>query len=392
MIFLIAPLLNLFYDFPDLAIITRILSLTILMKGFMNIYITLLRKELKFKKLFIFNFGGTLTTFIVSVTLALILKNYWAYVIGVLSGNIFYLIISYILPRKLPKFEFHKEEYSGLLNFGKWIFLSTILIFLLNDGNAFYVSLILGGISLSYYQMAYRISNIPTMNFTGIISIVTLPVYSKLQDKPKLLKNYFLQIFKISVFTIISISLLIFFLGDDFVSIILGEKWKPIIPSMRILALCGMIVAIINIFSPIFLAFNEPKTLTKYQFFQTVFLYLLIVPFTKIWEIEGTSLALLIAASLMIYFRFKKGCKLINCHFKEIIPSLLCPVLLSILAFIPTIIFKSLAKDLFFNIWFLILEGSIFMIFFFVGILFFEKFSKYQIIKTIQWFFIVDSN
>jgi O-antigen/teichoic acid export membrane protein len=306
-LFLSAPAVAGFFNSPQASLVIRVIAVSTLLSGLRNIGIIFFQKDLQFNKQFTFEFSATLADLAVAVILAFILRNVWALVWGGLAANFVRLLMSYILHSYHPKIRFNKQKFYDLFGFGKWLLGSSILIFLITQGDDIFVGKILGVTALGLYQMAYLISNLPATEITHVISQVTFPAYSKLQDDLPKLKEAYLRVFQLTAFISIPLAAGIFVLSREFTEVLLGQKWTLMVPAMQVLALWGAIRALGATTGPVFHATGNPKILTKLQFSALTILFFLIFPFTVQWGIFGTSLAVVtstlipnIAAAYMV--------------------------------------------------------------------------------------------
>ena len=346
-LFFSAPYIALFFDAPSATGIIQAIGFSLLfggsggIGGFVNIGIIYFQKELEFNKQFFWRISGTLTDFIVSVTAALILKNVCALILGLLAGNLVRLFMSYFIYPYRPRFKIDRTKSRELFGFGKWILGSSILAFMLTEGDDILVGKILGTTALGFYQMAYRVSNAPATEITHVISQVTFPAYAKLQDNITGLKGAYLKVLQVTTFLSFPIAGLIFVLAPDFTKIFLGDKWIAIVPTMQILVWWGVIRGLVGVISPLFLSIGRPDILTKMQGIQTILLFILIYPLTNNWHITGTSLAVLSSALTMFFIRNHIFIKIINSNIFEFYKPITIPAILTIINILITISFKN---------------------------------------------------
>jgi len=215
---------------------------------------------------------------------------------GGLAANFVRVFMSYIIHPYRPRIKFEKEKFQELFGFGKWILSSSILTFLITQGDDIFVGKMLGVTFLGFYQMAYLISNLPATEITQVISQVTFPAYSKLQDDLPKLREAYLKILQLIAFVSVPLAGVIFILAPEFTNIFLGEKWMPMVATMQALVLWGLIRAIGATTSPIFHGMGRPWIATKLQFVQLSLLAILIYPLSIRWGILGASLAVVFAA------------------------------------------------------------------------------------------------
>ncbi len=286
-----APYAATFFNIPQAKSIIQIVGFSIILQSLTNIGVIYFQKELEFNKQFIYQLSGTLADFIVAVSAAFLLKSVWALVFGILVGNFVRFIVSYLVHPYRPHLSFDLEKIKELFGFGKWILGSSILVFLLTQGDDIFVGKFLGVIALGFYQMAYRISNIPATEISHLIATVIFPAYSKIQDALPRLREAYLKVLQLTVFLSFPIAGLIFVLAPDFTKIFLGEKWMPMVPAMQVLALYGILRAIGATTGVVFMAVGKPEIRTKTQFAALVLLAILIYPLTMRFGILGTSMA-----------------------------------------------------------------------------------------------------
>ena len=108
--------------------------------------------------------------------------------------------------------------------FGRWIFVSSIIMYFLTQGDNIIVAQLFGALALGYYQMAYRISNMPATEITRVIAQVTFSAYSKIQNDINKLGNAYLNVVQLTTYLSVLIATLILIFGSDFTKLFLGEK------------------------------------------------------------------------------------------------------------------------------------------------------------------------
>ncbi|MGB2630823.1 MAG: lipopolysaccharide biosynthesis protein, partial [Candidatus Omnitrophota bacterium] len=309
-----APLVAHFFNSPQALRVVRILAFLELFRGMKNIGTVYFQKELRFDKQFVLGFSGIAVNIAVSLTLAFVLRNVWALVYGSLSGAFVVLIMSYILQPYKPRIRLETLKIKELLDFGKWLLGSSILGFLITQGDDIFVGKLLGITALGLYQIAYHFSNAPATEITHVISRVTFPVYSKIQDNIPRLRDAYFNVLQLTASLSFPLAALIFVMAADFTKIFLGDKWMSMVPAMRVLAIWGLIRSVGATAGPFFYAIGRPKVIAKLQFLQLILLISTIYPLTVKWGILGTSLSVVFAAlvpNLAVYYMVTQalGCR-----------------------------------------------------------------------------------
>lgn len=294
-----APYIAIFFNEPAAAPIVRVVGLSVLIKGWSNIGRVYFDKELEFNKKFIYEVGGGVADLAVAIGAVLILGSVWALVFGLLAGEITRFILSYVLHPYRPHLRLELSKARELFGFGKWLLVSSILIFLINDGDDLFLGRVLGVTALGFYQMAYRISNMPATQITHVISQVTFPLYSKLQDQLSKLREVYLKTLKLTSFLSFPIAAGIAVLAPDFTRLFLTDKWMPMVPAMQVLAVYGLIRSVSATSGPLFMSVGRPDIATKVQFGRFLVMAACIYPLTVQWDIIGTALAVLISITVV---------------------------------------------------------------------------------------------
>ena len=316
-----------FFAAPDAEQILRVIGFSVIIRSFNNIAILYFQKELEFHKFFKYQFLGTVVDFTVVVTAAILLRSVWALVFGLLAGNITRCIMSYIIEPYRPKLKFIRSQAKELFSFGKWVLGSTILIFLITQGDDIFAGKLLGATMLGFYQIAYRISNMPTTETSHVISRVSFPLYSKLQDNLSRLKDAYLKVLQLVTLISFPMAGLIFILAPEFTRLFLGEKWMPAVPAIQVLVFAGLIRSLITMTIPLFRAIGRPKIETRWQVIRLFVLIVLIYPLTITYGILGTSISVLLSAFISsIGFCFE-AIRITKCGIKSFSKLLILPLL-----------------------------------------------------------------
>jgi len=344
-LYFIAPYAAIFFKSPQAKPIIRIIGFSILFHAFTNIGLIYFRKELEFNKQFIYQLSGTLADFIVAVSAVLILRNVWALVFGLLAGNFARFVVSYLIHPYRPHLSSDLGKAKELFGFGKWILGSSILVFLITQGDDIFVGKLLGATALGFYQLAYRISNMPATEITHVISQVTFPAYSKLQDNIPKLREAYLKVLQVTAFLSFPIAGLIFVLAPDFTKIFLGEKWMPMVPAMQVLVLAGLIRSIMATTGPVFEAVGKPEIATKWQVVRLIALGASIYPLTSLWEILGASVAVFLSNLTSAVGFILMVLKITSCKRGEWIKAMSFPLIAVLFMALSMFVFKFTFQD-----------------------------------------------
>lgn len=305
-LYFFASLWGRFFNAPELTNIIKIIAFVPLINGVTNIGVVYFQKDLEFKKKFLFRIGGSLIGTFVTLYLAFLLQNVWALVYGALAGSLGQSILSYLLHPYRPKFRFDWEKAQALFDFGKWLFILSIIVFLVTSIDNGVVGKVLGITMLGFYAMAYKFSNFPCTEIAHVVSQVSFPAYSKLQDNLHKLREAYLRVLQIVTFISIPLSGGIFIFAGELTKFFLGEKWMPMVSAMKVLCIFGAVRSIQNTFGALFNGIGKPEMGVEIGTMQLILLTTLIFPFTTKWGIVGTAWAVSSSVVFSCIFGMRK--------------------------------------------------------------------------------------
>jgi O-antigen/teichoic acid export membrane protein len=326
LLFLSAPLIAKFFNSSGATLVIKVVAISTFLAGFRNIGILFFRKDLEFNKEFYYEIPATLVDLTVAISLAFILRNVWALVWAGLAANLTRLLMSYIVHPYRPKIRLRKEEFQELFGFGKWVASSSILIFLLTQGDDILVGKILGVAPLGFYQMAYTFSNLPATEITHVISRVTFPAYSSLQDDLPRLREAYLRVLQLTALISLPAGGAIFILAPQFTITFLGEKWIPMVPAMQALCIFGVTRSINATFGSLLESVGRPEIITKTAAIQLVLMVIIIFPLTTKWGLLGTALAVILPNFYAFVAYYIILSKILKCKYSEFAKLLLLPL------------------------------------------------------------------
>jgi O-antigen/teichoic acid export membrane protein len=303
---LAAPYVASFFHNPAGAPIIRAIGVSVLLRGLSNIGVVYFQKELEFEKQFVYQLSGTIADLIVAITAALILRNVWALVLGLLAGNLVRLVMSYWIHDYKPRLRFERGRVSSLFSYGKWMLLSGILILVGARGDDAVVGRVLGASALGLYQMAYRISQLAVTEITYVVGQTAFPAYSKLQDELEDLQRGYYRVASFSATLSMPTAMAIAMLGSDFTGLFLGEQWLPMAPVLALLAAAALVKSIVTTGSPLFLGSGNPQSEFQMQLARGLTVAVLIFPLTTTWGMSGAAVTVVVSGLSMLTVWYTK--------------------------------------------------------------------------------------
>jgi O-antigen/teichoic acid export membrane protein len=381
-LFLGAPYFASFFNTPQASIVIQVFGISVVVAGLRNPGVILFQKELNFKKQYLYELSITIGNIAVALPAVFIFKSVWALVLGGMAGSLTRLVMSYVLHPYRPRLRISKEKVVELLGFGKWIFGSSILYFLISQGDDILVGKMFGPAALGIYQLAYMISNLTNTEISHVISQVTFPAYSVIQDEKQRFANAYLNVLQFIVFLAVPLAGGIFVFAPDLIGIFLTEKWLPTVPLIKVLVWAGVMNTLMFVSEPVFNAAGIPKYHTKWQlvtfFVFAAFLY----PLSARWGMTGTALSLLLSNSVGAFGYFYDTQRVLNCCYRRLLKIFCFPLIgMSVCIFLVSHIRNIVATANIFDILFLVGIGiSAYLI----VIYFFDRIWQYRMVNIVK--------
>jgi len=295
-----APFIAQFFKNQDAVALLRVISIVPLLRGFINPAEIKFQKKLQFSKEFRFRFFIFLFDGIVAIIAALVTRSVYSLVLGLISGVILEIAISFLFIKPVPKLSFESVKIKKIVGRGKWVTLAGIFNYLFHNGDDIVVGRLMDSYYLGVYQLAYKITSLPIYEAGEVFGKVTFPVYAKIAGDKKRLKKAFIKItLSISAF-VIPFGLILFLFPKQLVLLLLGDKWLDAVPVIRVLSVFGVIRAISGSSSALFLAINKQEYVTALTFVSIIGLALTIVPLVNKYGILGAGYSALIGTFLAI--------------------------------------------------------------------------------------------
>lgn len=291
LMFAVAPLLAAFFDMPEVVSIARVVSFVFFLDGFMNISLVFFSKDLEFRKQFVYQILSTFLKTAVTIWLVIWTGNLWGLVYGVIAGKAVSVVLSYWVYPYMPALQFDFIKASQLFNFSKWIMGTKFLAYFVKTGDNILVGRFLGAVPLGFYQMAYRVANLPVDQAIQSMMSIVFPAFSRMQGDAPRIRKWFLKAMELVSFIMLPLSAGGIILASGLARLVLGEKWMPMVPALQVLMVFGLTRALNIPFASVLNAVGRPESVTASMVWQIGFIAVAVYPFFEILGMEGIALA-----------------------------------------------------------------------------------------------------
>ncbi|MHB8173388.1 MAG: MOP flippase family protein [Nitrospirota bacterium] len=253
-LFLIAPLAGSFYHETRVRPIMRLLSLSFFISGLSAVQQSLLVKDLAFSKLARIEIFATLSGSSIGIGTALVGSGAWSLVYQSLANTAVTTLLLLWICKWRPRLIFDWVEVKAVSRYSMNLTGFSILNFFERNADYIIIGRFLGAIDLGYYTLAYKLMLYPLQNISAVLARVLFPVYSRIQEDNFLFKKAYLKAAALIAMVAFPMMAGLMVISRPLILTIFGEKWKPVITLLLILAPVGMIQSIVTTIGSIYTA------------------------------------------------------------------------------------------------------------------------------------------
>lgn len=168
----------LLYGEPQLMQILPVAALTLVIQGFNPTRLMLANRHLQLGRVTTIDIVTQLTGIVSAVVLAYLTQSVWALVFSSIISCLVQLFLFWIyLVGHRDRFEWEKPAAHELINFGKWIFLSTVAGFLFNQSDKMLLGAYLPLDQFGVYNIGFFLASFPLLLGISVTHKLLIPLY-----------------------------------------------------------------------------------------------------------------------------------------------------------------------------------------------------------------------
>lgn len=250
------------YDEPQLLQFIPVAGLTVLIGGFNSTSIATASRHLAIDRLTKLEIVVQVVSISVMIVGALLWRSVWALVVGGLVGTSLRLLLSHTwLAEHQNRFGWDREAARSLVRFGKWIFLSTAMTFLVLQADRLLLGKLVPLDVLGVYSVALVLMKLPKDLGLRLTRQVLFPVLSRqnridpntLPEKIRLARS---MILSVGVFVFLGVALL----APSFFRLLYDERYHDAGWIAQLLAIPVWFSLLRSTGSPALLALGDSRS------------------------------------------------------------------------------------------------------------------------------------
>lgn len=234
-----SPIIARFYGEPRLQAITLAMAISYVFSGATVQHQALLQRGMRFGAISITHLAATFIGQVSGIIYAYYNHGtdhaYWALVIIPIVSNFTNLIGKWLACSWRPSLPKRHAGTRELIVFGANLTGFNFINYFSRNADKLLIGWWWGEVILGYYEQAYRIMFNPIRALMPKVNAVVVPALSRLQIDPDKYRHAYMSAFQVIIWLTTPFVGLMFAASDPFISIYLGENWKPVIPILQAL-------------------------------------------------------------------------------------------------------------------------------------------------------------
>lgn len=239
------------------------MALVPVIDGLQNPGVADFSKNLTFGKEYKLKVSQKLIGFVVTISAALWLQNYWALVIGLLTGRLVGLVLSYLMHDFRPRFSLLGAR--EVFNFSIWVMFNNVILYAGNQTDKVLIKQYHDVHTVGIFRVAEEICSI-VMEFVWPVERALYAGYAKQAGNLDAIRQTLLKSVAFVAMIGLPLSIALLVMAEPAVSLLLGPKGLPAVPFVQVLCLHSALRSSIAGILPVFMPLGRPHINTQVVF------------------------------------------------------------------------------------------------------------------------------
>lgn len=314
---LLAPWISSFYDNPELLKLLRVAFIAIALRGFISPRAAVLEKEYKFGKVVLLVQGSAVLGAIISIGLALVIRNVWALVIGFVIEMAILCILSFILVPFIPRFKIDRSSLVELMKFARGMAGLPILVAISFYAPILVLGKVISEAQLGLYHYATLLCFIPNDLYIRTIAPVILPAFSEKQDDKRALCRGVLRTAGLTAILVVPLAAFMACNAGKLLLLAYGQKYATMAIPLAVLCLQIVVRNQAVCLTGIYLAIGQPHLQRRFAAIRALTIIGLMYPASVHFGPLGAVIVIVLSNSIVLLMQVLKARKVIGMNVRQ---------------------------------------------------------------------------
>ena len=248
-LFVAAPWIADFYHMPALVAVTRVIALNLIISALSAVHKTKLTIAIDFKTQAKASFTAAVVSGVMGIWMAYTGWGVWSLVVQTLMNALFLTLLPYYFLRWRPLLVFSVSSFRRLFAFGSKLLVSGLIHTIYYNLYVLVIGRKFSARELGFYTRAEQFAIFPSSNLNAVISRVTFPILSSIQDDTDRLADVYRKYIRLASFIIFPLMMGLAALAKPVIVLLLTEKWVGAVVLLQILCFDWMFdhLSVINL-------------------------------------------------------------------------------------------------------------------------------------------------
>lgn len=234
-LFFTAPLLAGFYENDIITPIIRVMGLRLPIAAIYSVQQAYVSRNMQFRKFFVATLVGTIASGGVGIGMAYGGCGVWSLVGQNMTNVLVNMVVLFFVVRWTPKLVFSFKKIKGLLSYGWKLLVSGLLETGYNQLRGLIIGKMYTTSDLAYYDQGDKYPALIANNINSSMNSVLLSAMSKRQDDREKVKQATRKSIRLSAYILMPCMIGLACVAEQFVHVILTDKWLPAVPFIQIM-------------------------------------------------------------------------------------------------------------------------------------------------------------
>ena len=169
---------------------------------------------------------------------------------------------------------------------------------------------VVGATGMSFYSMAWNGARTPANTFGGTIGFVLIPALARIQDEPSRVERAIRESLRYSYLLLAPVCALLFVSAPLIVTYILGDKWLPLVPCLRVMCFTVITIPVLFAAGALLTGTGRAHLMGIAMLVHLLVLVATILPLANRWGIVGAAagdLMAMVASTVVLCVTARKA-------------------------------------------------------------------------------------
>lgn len=234
-LFISAPYIASFYENDIITSILRVMGLRLPIAAIYSVQQAYVSRKMQYRKFFIATLIGTVISGGVGIGMAYGGFGVWALVAQNMTNVGVNMIVLFFVVEWKPKLQFSFKKIKGLLSFGWKLLVSGLIDTGYNELRSLIIGKKYSASDLAYYDQGRKYPALIANNVNSSMNSVLLSAMAKRQDDKEKIKSATRRSIRLSSYLMMPCMIGLACVAEQFVHVILTDKWLPAVPFIQIM-------------------------------------------------------------------------------------------------------------------------------------------------------------